>query len=1063
MIAPTGRAVAEPRNHASESTSGERRQLTVVYCDMVGSTALSHELDPEDLSIVLGVYRRECSKVVESFGGAVIQFYGDGVLAYFCYPHAHEDDAERAVRASLDIHTRLSGLTIPTNREPVRVRARIGIATGLVITGNQIGEGAFRENLAIGETPNLAARLQALAPPDGTVIASGTERLVAGLFELEPLGTVDVKGLPQRIRAWRVIASLTGQTRFQAKHPDTESPFIGRQEELKLLLDDWHQATLGHGRVVLVAGEAGIGKSALTEALRSHIGAAATQTLLFQCAELQVSSTLRPFLNQLVHAAQIEPGEPPEHKLRKLEGLLADSSVNSRESVALLAALLLIPLDDSYPPLALSPQQQRDRTIAAVRDHVSSAHARGPALIIFEDAHWIDPTSDELLQDIVRAADSVPLLLVVTTRPGRDLPWSTQPHVRALKVTRFGQSDARRLVEATAGKEALAQGVIQAIIARAEGVPLFLEELTRTLAHQDPEFSARQEASDLPSTLQDSLMARLDSLGSAKLTAQVAAVIGREFPRSLLARVMERSEPETSDDLLALAESQIVASVGRSDETYQFRHTLLQDAAYGSLLRSRRTELHGRVATVLEHEMPAQLQAEPELLAHHYTHARMYEPALRYWARAGQQALDRSASHEAVAHLRRGLELLSQTPPSRDRMWTELRFQIMSGAAHRGPKGFTAAEAEECFEQARRLCKELGPAATRQHIDAIRGLYASLYARGALAKARSLAESAVLLAAEHDPGSLVVGHYMLGAMMFWQGEFVHARTELEKGLAVYDPNAIHPQSLSAQIDPGAFLVIHLAWTRWILGYPDQARSAAEQSVAWARRLRQPFTLGMALFWAASTHVSCGDLEKSTAIINELAELSAEHSLAYLGVCAIVLESHVDVARGEFARGLANLQRALAGLQSQGAGLGQSFALAAAITALTRLGQYAQASACLERAFQAVTERGERFWEAELHRLKGELLEAQGAAPELVEGCLQQAMAVAAAQRAKSFELRAAISLAAFWRDRGELARAEGLLSRVYAWFDEGSDTADLMSARAQLHAIAAARGTDARR
>ncbi|HET6519516.1 MAG TPA: AAA family ATPase, partial [Geminicoccaceae bacterium] len=714
-------APATTSRPTSTAPGAERRQLTVLFCDLVGSTELAARLDPEDLGAVIRAYQDRAADAVGRWGGSVAKYLGDGVLACFGWPRAHEDDAERAVRAGLELVQGVGRLTAGEGGPPLA--ARVGIATGLVMVGEPVGEGPARERAVVGETPNLAARLQALAEPGAVVVAPGTRRLVDGLFDVTDLGAHALKGFAAPVRAWRVLGPSAAEGRFEARRRASGlTPLVGRERELARLLDRWQSAADGGGQVVLLSGEPGIGKSRLFQALHERLRdrGGPYLRLRYQCSPYATNSALHPVIDQLEHAAGFARDESPEEKLAKLEALLARSAEDVGAVAPLLAALLSVPAGGRYPPLNLTPQRQKDLTLAALAAQLEGLARRQPVLAVFEDAHWIDPTSLELLERLVERAGELRALLVVTFRPEFAPPpgWAGRAHVTALPLGRLGRQRGAALVERVAGDKALPAEVLDQIVDKTDGVPLFVEELTKTVLESGMLVDAgdRYELDGplaplaIPATLRDSLTARLDRLAPVvKEVAQLGAAIGREFGRELLAAVSPLPQSELRAALDELVASELVlARGGPPGAIYMFKHALVQDTAYATLLKSRRRRLHARIARALEERWPETRASRPELLAHHYTEAGLIERAVPSWLEAGTEALGRSAVAEAAAHLGRGLELIPRLPASDDRDRVELELRVALGTAQMAHKGWPAAEVRAALEPARGLCRRLG-------------------------------------------------------------------------------------------------------------------------------------------------------------------------------------------------------------------------------------------------------------------------------------------------------------------------------------------------------------------
>ena len=691
----------------------ERRHLTVLFCDLAGSTELSARLDPEDMREVIGAYQNAVAGEVARYEGHIAKFMGDGVLAYFGYPKAHEDDAERAVRTGLQLVQSIGALGAAGHP----LAARVGIATGLVVVGDLVGEGAAQEEAVIGETPNLAARLQALAEPGQVVISRRTRRLVGGLFELAELEPQRLKGFAEPLAAFQIVGEGRAEGRFEALRGERLTPLVGREHELGLLIDRWALAKGGEGRVVLLSGEAGIGKSRLTQALLERIAAEPYVRLRYYCSPYHTNSALHPVTEQLARAAGFAADDRAGVKLDKLEALLGRATERASEQAALLAALLSIPSDGRYPPLNLTPQMQKARTFEALLAQLEGLTTAQPVLMIFEDAHWIDPTTTELFGQIIDRVTRLPVLLLITFRPGFTPPWSGHAHVASLTLSRLGQRQGAAIIERQTGGKALPSEVMSQILAKTDGVPLFVEELTKTVlesglltdAGDHYELAGPLPPLAIPATLHDSLMARLDRLAPVREVAQIGAVIGRTFSHELLAAVAPLPESELGDALTKLIDAELIFCRGALPEaTYSFKHALVQDAAYQSLLKSRRQQLHAQIAEAMETRFPEAIHAQPEVIAHHFTQAGVVEKALRYWKQAGQLEMARSATAEAIAHLNSGLQILLSLPENVQRDRQELAIQLAMGSAFVAAYGFAAPQTGQAYERAREICERLG-------------------------------------------------------------------------------------------------------------------------------------------------------------------------------------------------------------------------------------------------------------------------------------------------------------------------------------------------------------------
>ena len=657
----------------AQAASAERRQVTVMFSDLVGSTALSARMDPEDLREVISAYQQCVAETVRRFGGFVAKYMGDGVLVYFGYPQAHEDDAERAVRAGLELIAAITGL-----KSPVSLQTRVGIATGLVVVGDLIGAGASQEQAIVGETPNLAARLQGIAEPNTVVIAEDTRKLLGNLFKLQDLGAKDLKGIAGPVRARAALRASSVEGRFEALHATGLTALVGREEELELLLRRWSRAKTGEGQVVLLSGEAGIGKSRLTAALPERLAGEPHTRLRYFCSPQHTDSAFYPVISQMERAAGFAHDDKPEAKLNKLDAVLAQTSTSVKD-VALLAEMLSLPNDGRYPALELAPQQRRQRTLEALVSQmtlealVSQIEAltrQKPVLMIFEDAHWTDPTSLELLSRAMDRITALRVLLIVTFRLEFEAPWTGRPHVTALTLNRLARRDIDAMIDHVVGNKLIPASIRQDIVERTDGIPLFVEEMTKAVLEAESEGDAWRTAAAVPSpalavpaSLHASLMARLDRLGPAKEVAQIGAAIGREFSHALLAAVAHKPEAELEAALDGLIAAGLLFRQGVPPyATYLFKHGLVQDAAYGTLLREPRRALHTRIGEIVETQFAEIAERQPELLARHFTEAGLTEKAAGLWGKAGRRSLERSALVEAVAQLNRALTLIAALP-----------------------------------------------------------------------------------------------------------------------------------------------------------------------------------------------------------------------------------------------------------------------------------------------------------------------------------------------------------------------------------------------------------------
>ena len=1038
-----------------EAVQAQRRQVTVLFADLVGSTALATQLDPEDLHALIRRYQRVCAEVVTRYGGHVAQYLGDGVLAYFGYPRAHEDDAARATRAGLEIAGRLAAG--PLSPAHPQVSARVGIATGTVVVDEHPRPGTGSRQEVVGETPNLAARLQNEARPDTVVVAEATRRLLGGQFKYEDLGAVQLKGFSTPVRAFRVIAPADTRIRFDATRGRRIPPLVGRESELQWLKARWQEAMGGHGQVVLVSGPPGIGKSRLCKALFAELSDTTSYTpIRIQCSPYHTSSPLYPFIAHLERVSGIQPTDTPEQKLHKLGTLLDRSTEAPEQALPLIASLLAIPVADDSAIQDLTPAQRRERTLAALVDQLEALTAYRPVCVHVEDTQWADPTSTELLQACMNRCIDLPILMLVTHRPDNPFPAPELPHIHQLPLRRLRMDESRRLARHVAASQDLEPAVLDQIALKTDGIPLFVEEVTRSVLHATAgcKRSAQSTCSlPVPASLKDALTERLDHLGPAREVAQLCAVIGREIPHSLLHLVSPLDEKALEHALQRLVESEILFRSRRQRRSWGdfiFKHALVRDTAYESLLISQRRSLHLKVARAIEVHFPEHVQRQPELLATHYGAGGDHAKAATYWGRAALDAFARSANSEVILHVEQALEQLRHLPPSSQRLEQELRFQVLLGGAQRAAVGFASPEMKQAFQAARALCEQIGEPATPVLIDVLRGLYSFHYARGELGLARELARQVLALAERGDPASRAVGLYMLGGMQFWQGEFATAEQTLQDAWAAYDPSTVRQGSLSTQTDPGAFALFQLAWTQWMLGRPERALATANQALAHSRGLKQPFTHAVTLFWAGVTHLCCGRVQEAAALAREALDLTTSHKLRYLRAYALVLQGHVLIDSGQTEAGLQRVDQAMADFAAQGAGLGTAWALSKPIEVHIREGRYEQARNLITTARAAIARNDELHWVAEIERLAGEL--ALCTNPPKARARFERALTLARELGATALELRAATSLVAVTDPPAEEERKQlaAVLSRI-----EGSvttpdtDAARLMLSEAQ--------------
>jgi class 3 adenylate cyclase/predicted ATPase len=1035
----------------------ERRQLTVMFCDLVGSTALSARLDPEDLREVINAYHRAVAEVVVGFEGFVARYMGDGVLVYFGYPRAHEDDAERAVRAGLGLIDAVRRLDVKS----LKLQGRVGIATGLVVVGDLIGEGSAQEQSVVGETPNLAARLQALAEPDAVLIAGGTRRLVGDLFEYRDFGTVEVEGIAAPVPAWQVLRPSVVASRFEALRGSALTRLVGRDEEIERLLRRWARAKAGDGQVVLVSGEAGIGKSRITAALAERLQAGPHLRLRYFCSPYHQDSALFPFVDQLGRAAGFAREDVPAARLEKLRALLARAALPD-EDVAFLADLMSLSSLDHHPLPNLSPQRKKERTLEALIRQLEGLARREPVVMVFEDAHWADPTSRELLDLAVARARSLPMLLIVTFRPEFQPPWTGQPQVTMLALNRLDRHDRIALVGQITGGKALPDEVIEQIVDRTDGVPLFVEELTKSVLESG---LLREEADRyvldgalpplaIPTTLHASLLARLDRLASVRHVAQTGAGIGREFSYALLRAISRLPEDELQASLARLVASELVSQRGMPpDAVYAFKHALVQDAAHGSLLRSSRQQLHAQIAAALETHFPELMDSQPELFAQHYAEAGLVEKSVVCWGKAGRRSAARSAMAEAAAQLQKGLDQLALLPDTPERQRQELEFHSALGAVLTAVKGFAAPETGQVFARARALWEQLGSPSGFLHVPFGQSTHHEV--RGELDLAERLDEDLLRVSRQrNDSAGLVLAHLSTGRDLMLVGRFAPARSHLEAGLALYDPishrSLVHQAGSHPQVVSQTYLGIVL----FCLGFPDQALAQGDAAIAEAGRLAHPPSFATSLAVGNRLLSLVGDNATLDERADDLVAVATEQGFPYWHAQGTIYRGWVKVKNGDVEEGMPLLRSGSIAYRTTGAEVYVPFHIALLAAACEIAGQIDEAVTLLDDALQIVERTGERWLAAELNRLKGQLLLRQGQT-EAAEELYRKALSIAREQEAGLWELRAAASFARLRRDEGRHTEARDLLAPVYGWFTEGFGTPDLKEAKALLDELEA--------
>jgi class 3 adenylate cyclase/tetratricopeptide (TPR) repeat protein len=1010
----------------------------VLFCDLVGSTEIASHLDPEEWREIVREYRRAAAQAVESFGGIIAQYLGDGVMAYFGYPQAHDNDAERAARASLAMLDAISKLNEQTGRP--KLLARIGIDSGSVV----VGAGTGNEADVFGDTPNIAARVQAAAEPGTVVITDAVHRLVSGLFVVEDHRAQALKGIERPVQLYQVVQPSGVRGRLQATaamHGLT--PFVGREDELRMLLSRWERVLDGEGQVALIIGEPGIGKSRLVQCFREQI-ADMPHTWVEAAAEPFFENTpFHPVADIIRTLLAWRDDEAEEERLARLEQVLESAGLKRADALPLIAPLLNLPTQAKYPPPSLSPEQQRRRLLATLVEWVLSVAQERPTIVVIEDLHWVDPSTVELIQLLVEQGASARLLLLFTARPEFHAQWPERDHHSQIALDRLSARNVRAMVKQITARKALSDVLIAAVVERTGGVPLFIEELTRTLLEAN---GAELRPREIPATLHDSLLARLDRLGPAKEVAQFGAVIGREFSYRLLHAIHPASDSQLQAALEALSNADLLYVHGIPPESvYGFRHALIQDAAYETLLRTRRREIHRHIGSVISQRSPDIAQAQPEILAHHYTEAGLAAEAVPYWVRAGEDMSRRSAHIEAITHLTKGLKLLQTLPETHERAQQELALQMAMGASRLATSGLATPETGQAYSRARELCGQLGESA--QLFRALMGLRFYYTALGDLPTARGLGEQ-MLRQGAGDAELLVEANYALAVPLHFLGEFVSARAHLEQSIELYDPERHRDHAVRYGQDPGVVARALLAWLLWELGYPDRALEKTYEALSLARELSHPFTLAYALILSSTILLWRRDPRAAIQLTDDLIPLCRKQGFSSILISGTLVRDGALIAQNR-EQEIAIRPWEPAWLRVTGSQSYVTGHLVRSVDAHLKAGDIDAGIHLLDEALARAESTDERYCEADLHRLKGELLSTRGSDME-AEQHFRTALRIAQRQSARSFELRATMSLARLLAKRNRCDEARAMLTDIYNWFTEGFDTADLKDARALL-------------
>jgi class 3 adenylate cyclase/tetratricopeptide (TPR) repeat protein len=1059
-------------NQPAQAEAGERRQLTIMFCDLAGSTHLSRQLDPEDLQALLNEYHRMCEEVVKNFGGHIAQYLGDGILIYFGFPQAYEDNAQRAVYTGLGILKALESPICLKSGQPLRLSVRIGIHTGTVVVG-PVGAGTKREILAIGATPNVAAKIQGLAEPNTLIISHTTCQLLQGGFEYEALGEETPEDGMEPMAVYRILSARDSHAR------DRFTPLVGREPEVELLLDRWAQVKNGQGQVVLLSGEAGIGKSRLVQVMKDHVVQTPHTRLECRNSPYYQHTALYPVIDLIQRALQWHQDDDPVKRLEKLECALSQYQAPLEEVVPLFAALLTLPIPpDRYPPLTLSPQRQRQKALATIIANLAKLAEHQPLLFIMEDLHWTDPTTLEFLDLLIDQTPAASLCVLLTCRPPMlELPWSHRSYVTQVTLNRLSNAQSEELIQQLSDGKALPRGIVEQTVERSDGIPLFIEEMTKALLESrlleesegHDEWIDSLPTSTVPVTLQDSLMARLDRLGDAKSIAQMGATIGRNFSYGLLRAIAQIDDAKLQRELGKLEDAALLYQQGvPPTASYTFKHALVQDTAYESLLRRARQQCHERIAAVLETQFPEVVETQPELLAHHYTEAGRGESAIDYWRRAGERSVERSANVEAIVHFNKGLRMLMSLPDAPKRAQQELMFQLGLGKSRMVVQGYAAPEVEQVYMRARILCQQIGETPFLPSV--LGGLGVFYFVRGDLTTAQDLGEQCLTLAQRMGDHRRILDAYVaLGLTLYHRGKFSGARVYLEKGIELHKTIA-QPSQPTLQ-DLGATCLSYAAHTWWMLGYPDQAIQRYHEALSLIQQLKHPFSLVSVRIFMSWFDMFRQEIQAAQEHADAAVSIATEQGFELYLALGLILQGWLLTLQEQSPEAREQMSQALSAYQDTGAQITQTSLLALFAEAHRAEGQLLEGLAALDAALVLAEKNLEHYYTAELWRLKGELLldqhknsyETIDQDMKEAEKCFHQALDIAQRQGAKWLELRVVMSLSRLWQRQGKRTEARTRLSNIYDWFAKGLDTADLREARVVLEHLDSGSGNDCRK
>ncbi len=1046
---PTRPAPGKPTQGA------ERRQLTVLFCDMVGSTKLSESVDPEDLRDIMRGYRNTCDEVIHRFNGHIAQYLGDGILTYFGFPQAHEDDASRAVQASLQLIHAIDTLNLKLRASyDVELALRIGIHTGLVVVG-EIGDGDKR-SLALGETPNIAARLQDLAECNGIVISAATHQLIQDRFQCQSLGEQKLKGLSRQFEIFKVDKAYERRLTHTDNTVSGNMPMIGREQESALLLDRLDQAMHGMGQVVLLSGEAGIGKSRLTQFVRDNIPKLDHYLIEAWGSPYYQNSYLHCAIGTLRRLLDFDCLTTVEEKLKEIETPLAKYGLSLTENVPLLADLLSVPLPDGrYPQHSLTPQQIKQNTLNLLVEVILSVSNQRQVIIIVEDLQWVDPTTLELLGMLIEQAPTGNIFALLTYRTEFIPTWTHRSHVTHITINPLTRKQSGKMVNWLTGGKKLPIEVFNKIINKTDGTPIFVEELTKMVLasnilkeHKDYyELTAPITSISIPTTLQDSLMAKLDQLGPEKELAQLSATIGREFNHNLLKAVANKTE-DFENRLAQLVVAEMLYQRGLPPKSsYTFRHALVHEVAYQSLLKKTRQQYHQHIATVLAQQFNKIVEENPEVLAHHCHEAGDYHTAVVQWLNAGHRALRHSANLDALSHLKKGLEGISHLPESAETTSFELSLNVALGLAAIMCKGYAAPEVESAYARAYTLSSKVGENSTVFPI--LCGLWEFYVVRAELDTATELARKLQIIAKQStDPALSIEAQRALGSVHFWRGEVLPALEHLKRGIDA-NVSISHRRifTYSHSQDTEVSSLANASCVSWLMGKQHQALQLSKQSIDLAIEINHPFTTTYAQFFHGIAYQLSGDVANTLMQAEKTIALSEKYDFVFWQPTGKMLKSWALMQGSPTEEYLAMFEEDFQAYRLSGARVAIPFFTALLVGCYLQLGKSARAIPAIDQCLQQINQSGQRFFEPELYRLKAAALLMEEDVDQInAEEQLHHAINLATQQSSHALLLRASCDLCRLWQQQGNHTQAKHQLTSVLELYDARQTSVDLSRA-----------------